>query len=198
MNRRSSPSCLIVGRPDTQRSLLDHDSINTPKIRPQPTRSRIRYTLLHSILIRSGVDTHPPRPRNYKHYLCPNQRDESPNSYFPILIGVNIFVSDNTTSTCSPPNTVDPKVQLIALMQQSLQQNVTMLAQINSHLSHNPPQTQSLAYHFKTQRPPIPKWDRTLPTTFLFLVQIETYKAEAFYASITIGHRRHQRPDSSA
>ena len=59
-----------------------------------------------------------------------------------------------------------------------------MLAQLNSHSSPNQPQTQSLAYQFKPQRPPFPKWDETQPTTPLFLAQIETYKAEAFYASI--------------
>ena len=32
--------------------------------------------------------------------------------------------------------------------------------------------------------PPFPKWDGKLPTTPLLLAQIETYKAEAFYASI--------------
>ena len=59
-----------------------------------------------------------------------------------------------TTPTAhgSPTNIVDPTVQLIALMQQSLQQNATMLAQINYCLSPNKPQTKSLAYQFKPQR----------------------------------------------
>ena len=69
-------------------------------------------------------------------------------------------------------------------MQQSLQQNVTMIAQLNSCSSPHPPQTQSLFYQLKCQRPPFPKWDRTLPTTPLFLAQIETYKSEAFYAGV--------------
>ena len=91
-----------------------------------------------------------------------------------------------TTPTAhgSPPNIVEPTVQLIALMQQLLQQNATMLAQIDSRLSPNQHQTQSLAYQFKPQHHPFPKWDRTLPTTPIFLAQIEMYKAEAFYASI--------------
>ena len=59
-----------------------------------------------------------------------------------------------------------------------------MLAQINFRLSPKQPQTQLLAYHFKPQRPPFPKWEGTLPTTPLIPAQIETYKAEAFYASI--------------
>ena len=78
----------------------------------------------------------------------------------------------------SPPNTVDPTVQLIALMQQSLQQNTTMLSQLNSRLSPNQPQTQSLAYQLKPQRPPFPELDGTLPTNPLLLAQIKTYRAE--------------------
>ena len=83
-----------------------------------------------------------------------------------------------------PPNTVEPTVKLVALMQQSLQKNATMLAQLNSRSSPNQPQTQSLAYQFKPQRPPFTKWDGTLPTAPLLLAQIETYKAKAFYARI--------------
>ena len=45
------------------------------------------------------MDTRPPRPSNYKYYLCPNQWDEFPYSYFPSFIDVNIFGSDNTNST---------------------------------------------------------------------------------------------------
>ena len=88
------------------------------------------------------------------------------------------------TSQCSPTNIVNPTVQLIALIQQSLQQNATMLAQNNSCLSPNQPQTQLIAYQFKPRRPPFPKWEGKLSTTPLFLAQIETYKDEAFYVSI--------------
>ena len=62
-------------------------------------------------------------------------------------------------------NTVDPTLALIALMQQSLQQNVTIIAQLNSCSSPYPAQTKSLPYQFKPQRPPFPKWYVTLPTT---------------------------------
>ena len=61
-----------------------------------------------------------------------------------------------------------------------------MIAQLNSCLSPNQPQTQLLAYQFKPQRPLFPKWDGTLPTTPLFLAQIETYKAKAFYTSVHV------------
>ena len=37
--------------------------------------------------------------RTHVHPLRPNQGDKSPNSYFPSLIVVNIFSSDNTNST---------------------------------------------------------------------------------------------------
>ena len=84
----------------------------------------------------------------------------------------------------SPPNTVDLTVQLIALMQQPLQKNLTMLAQLSYRSSPHQPQTQYLSYQFKPQRPPFPKCDSTLPTTSLLLAQIETYKAEAFYAGV--------------
>ena len=60
----------------------------------------------------------------------------------------------------SSPNTVDPTVHIIALMQQSLQQNATMLDQLNHPLSPNQTQTKSLAYQFKPQRPPLSKMGR--------------------------------------
>ena len=85
----------------------------------------------------------------------------------------------------SPSNqTADPKTALIALMQKSIQQNATMIAQLNSRPSPHPPQPQPLSYKFKPQRPPFPKWDVTPPMTPLFLAQIETYKAEAFYSRV--------------
>ena len=61
---------------------------------------------------------------------------------------------------CSPSNMVDPTVALIAIMQQSLQQNATMLAQLDSCSSPRQPQTQSLSYQFKPQRPPLSKMVR--------------------------------------
>ena len=100
------------------------------------------------------------------------------------------LMSTSSAPTTPPPhvslsnNTVDPTLSLIALMQQSLQQNVTMIAQLNYHSYTHPPQTQLLFYQFKPQRPPFPKWDGTLPTTLLFLAQIETYMAEAFYTVV--------------
>ena len=84
----------------------------------------------------------------------------------------------------SSNQTVEPTLSLIALMQQSLQQNVTIIAQLNSRPSTHPPQTQSLSYQFEPQRPPFPKWDGTLPTTPLFLAQIETYNSGVFYAGL--------------
>ena len=46
----------------------------------------------------------------------------------------------------SPSNhSVDLSLAFIALIQKSLQQNVTMIAQLNYHLSHHPPQNQSLS-----------------------------------------------------
>ena len=85
----------------------------------------------------------------------------------------------------SPSNqTVDPTTALIALMHQSLQQNATMIVQLNYLPSPQPAQQLLLSYQFKTQRPPFPKWDGTPPTTPLFLFQIATYKAKAFYAGV--------------
>ena len=51
-------------------------------------------------------------------------------------------------------NTVDPTLALISMMQQSLQKNAMMIAQINSRSSPQPPQTQSMSYQFKPQHPP--------------------------------------------
>ena len=85
----------------------------------------------------------------------------------------------------SPENkTVDPTLAMIALMQQSLQKNATMIAQLNYCPSPHPPQPQYLSYQFKPQCPPFPKWDGTLPTITMLIEQIETYKAEAFYAGV--------------
>ena len=56
--------------------------------------------------------------------------------------------------------TVDPTLVLIYLMQQSLQQNATMIAQLNSCPYPHPPQPQSLSYQFKPQRPPLSKMGR--------------------------------------
>ena len=81
-------------------------------------------------------------------------------------------------------NTVDPTLALISMMQQSLQKNAMMIAQINSRSSPQPPQTQYILYQFKPQRPPFPKLDDTLQNTPLLLAKIETYKAEAFYAGV--------------
>ena len=93
---------------------------------------------------------------------------------------------------------MDPTVELIALMQQSLQKNATMIAYINSRSSPYQPQTQLLSYQFKPQRPPFPKWYGTLQTTPLLLEQIKMYKAEPFTPAFKIGPKRHKRPDGSA
>ena len=95
------------------------------------------------------------------------------------------------TALTTPPahgslsnQTVDPTLALIDMMQKSPQKNATMIAQLNSRPSPHPPQPQSLSYQFKRQSPPFLKWDGELPTTPLFLAQIETYKAEAFYSGV--------------
>ena len=61
---------------------------------------------------------------------------------------------------------------------------MTIIAQLNSRPSHHPPQPQSLSYQVNPPRPPFPKCYGTPPTTTLFLAQIETYKAEAFYDGV--------------
>ena len=74
------------------------------------------------------------------------------------LVNISISGAYNTTCTLFPSNQkVDPILVLISLMQQSLQQNETMIAQLNSRLYPHPPQTQSLSYQFKPQCPPFPK-----------------------------------------
>ena len=80
--------------------------------------------------------------------------------------------------------TVDPTTALISLMQQSLQQNATIIMQLNSCQSPHPPQPQLMSYLFKTQCPPFPTWDGTPSTTPMFLAQIETYKPNSFYAGV--------------
>ena len=69
-------------------------------------------------------------------------------------------------------------------MPQSLHQNATMITQLNSCPSPHQPEPQSMLYQFKLQRPSFQKWDGTLPTTPLFLAQIETYKAEDLYSRV--------------
>ena len=84
-------------------------------------------------------------------------------------------------------------------MQQYLQQNATMIAQLNYRWSPHPPQTQLLSYQFKPRHPHFPKWEGALPTTPLFLAQVDTYKAEVLYSRVDtngtdkhIAQRRHQ------
>ena len=85
----------------------------------------------------------------------------------------------------SPSNqTVYPTTELIALMHQSLQKNVTIIAQLNSRPSPQPAQQPLTSYQFKPHRPPFPECDGTPPTTSLFLSQIATYKAEDFYYGV--------------
>ena len=79
---------------------------------------------------------------------------------------------------------VDPTTALIDLMHQSLYQNATMIAQLNSFPSPQPAQKSSPSYQFKPQCPSFPKWDGTPPTTPIFLVQIATYKDKAFYSGV--------------
>ena len=55
----------------------------------------------------------------------------------------------------------------------------SILGRLLTNLKHNRSHTNS-----NLSTPPFPKWDRTLPTTLLFLAQIKTYKAKAFYTCI--------------
>ena len=48
------------------------------------------------------MDTLPPRPSNIKYYICPDQRDGSPNNPFTSLIYVNISGYYNTTCKWLP------------------------------------------------------------------------------------------------
>ena len=72
----------------------------------------------------------------------------------------------------------------MALMHQSLQKTVTMIAQLNSRPSPQPAQQLSPLHQFKPQRPPFQKLYSTPPMTLLFLSQIVTYKSVAFYAGV--------------
>ena len=58
------------------------------------------------------------------------------------------------------------------------------MSQIHSSPYPPPSPQPSLSYQHKTQLPPFPKWDGTPPKTPIFLAQVTTYKAEAFYARV--------------
>ena len=73
--------------------------MHPPDIQTGPPQSRIQCDLIYTVLLKSSVDIPPPRTSNIKHYLRPNQIDESPNNPFTSLIDVNIFGSYNTTCT---------------------------------------------------------------------------------------------------
>ena len=79
---------------------------------------------------------------------------------------------------------VDPTTALIALIYQSLQQNATIMVQLNYRPSPQPSQQPSTSYQYKPQRLPFPKWDGTPPNTYLLLAQISMYKTETFYAGV--------------
>ena len=90
-------------------------------------------------------------------------------------------VTPPTYSSLSNPSTT-PTTALVALMQQSLQQNSAMMTQFHSR----PPPTSSPQplshYQYKPQRPSFPKFYGMTPTNSLFLANFATYKSEAFYS----------------
>ena len=113
--------------------------------------------------------------------------NETTPPFFPSLASsMSTSPTPATPPTYSYPSNkkVDPTTALIALMNQSLQQNAAIMAQIHS----SPPLLSALqplmSYLYKPQIPPFPKWDGTPPKTPIFLAQVTTYKAEAFYARV--------------
>ena len=127
----------------------------------------------------------PPRPRNIKYYLLLNQQDKYPNDPFTSLIDVNISGANNTTCTVFPfksnsgPQLGTDRSDAAINPEKRDDDRTTQFLSISS-----PNQPQSLLYQFKPQCPPFPKWDGTLPTITMLIEQIETYKAEAFYAGV--------------
>ena len=59
-----------------------------------------------------------------------------------------------------------------------------MIAQLNYCPSPQTAQQPSSSYQVRPQHPPFPKWVGTPPTTPLYLAQMATYKAEAFYSRV--------------
>ena len=102
---------------------------------------------------------------------------EKAPSTFPSLA---LLISTSPTLVTTPSYnsfsnpTVNPTTALIALMQQILQRNATMMAHMHARpsppLSPQPPTSQQ----YKRQRLPFPKWYKTPPTTLLFLAQVPT------------------------
>ena len=84
----------------------------------------------------------------------------------------------------SNPN-FNPTTALVVLMQQTIQQNATMMAHMHERPSPPSAPQPPTSQQYKQQRPPpFQKWYGTPPTTPLFLAQFLTYKAEAFYSGV--------------
>ena len=112
--------------------------------------------------------------------------ETNPPTFPSLASSISTSTAPTTTPTHNSPSnqTVEPTTALVALMHQSLQQNFTMMVQLNSRPSPQPSQPPSPSYQYKPQLPPFPKWDGTPSISPLFLAQISTYKAEAFYAGV--------------
>ena len=94
--RHRHPPCVVVGRPDSHRLILDHHKINPSDIHTGMPRIWIRCPFIHPVLPRSGVDKPSPRTSNIKYNLPPTQKDEPPSVPVTSLIGVNIYSVKNT------------------------------------------------------------------------------------------------------
>ena len=97
------------------------------------------------------------------------------------LMSTSLATTTPPTHNYPSNETVDPATTLIALMHQSLQQNSSMMTQLNYLVYTTIPTTIDVV-SIQTSAPPFPKWDGTPPTTPLLLAQMVTYKAKAFYA----------------
>ena len=131
------------------------------------------------------MDTPLPPTIHLQQNILQTQLDESSN------VSVTGLIDEKKPTPTTPSNhnylsnkTVDPITALTALMHQSLQKNVARMAQLHSFTSPQPAQQPSPSYQYKPQHSPFPKWDVTPSTTPLFIAQILTYKAEAFYTGV--------------
>ena len=112
--------------------------------------------------------------------------ETNPPTFLSLASSMSTSPAPMTPPTHNSPSnkTVDPTTSLIVLINQSLHENATMIAQLNSRPYPQPSQQPSPSYQFKPQHPPFSKWDGTPPQTPIFLSQIATYKVEAFYSGM--------------
>ena len=113
-----------------------------------PTSTRDRLEVGYGVIPYTPFSLEAAWTRLHPHQAISNNISIQINKTNPQTIPSQASSMSTSSAPTTPPahvslsnNTVKPTLSLIALMHQSLQQNATMTAQLNSRSSHHPPQT---------------------------------------------------------